>query len=47
MFALKALYGYRDNTTLTIENGSAQQHETAEQIAARHKGAQLPTKPDI
>lgn len=47
MFALKALYGYRDNTTLTIESGNTQQHETAEQIAERHKNAQIPIKPDL
>ena len=47
IFGLKSLYGYRDNTTLTIESGSMQQHDTPEQIAARHKSAQLPQKPDI
>lgn len=47
IFALKANYGYRDNTTLTIEQGQAAQHESAEQIAARHAAAQLPEKPDL
>lgn len=47
IFGLKALYGYRDNTTLTIEQGTQVNHESAEQIQERHKLAQLPTKLDL
>lgn len=45
IFAAKALYNYSDQQTIRIETGNQEQHETAEQIAARHAAAQLPEKP--
>lgn len=46
IFLLKSAYSYQEKTTLEIENGSIQ-HETAEQIAAKHASAQLPEKPQL
>ena len=45
MFGLKAGYGWRDNTTITVETNQAITHESAEEIAARHAAAVLPEKP--
>ena len=47
MFALKATFQWRDNTTLTIEQAPQTMHDTAEQIAARHHGATLPERPEL
>ena len=46
MFALKALYGWKENNTITIEQSNLH-HETAEQIQERHKTASLPEMPEI
>lgn len=46
IFALKANYGYREASTVTVEQVT-QAHDTAEQIAARHHGAMLPERPDL
>lgn len=47
MFALKAIYQYREANTLTIESNTQVTHETPDEIAARHSNAQLPEKPEI
>lgn len=44
IFGLKAGYGWQESNTVRIETAS-EQHETPEQIAARHSNAQLPEKP--
>ena len=47
IFALKANYGYRDNTTVTIESGQQTPHESAAEIAQRHSAARLPEAPQL
>ena len=47
MFVLKAGYGWQENSTININTNTDIQHDTAEQIAARHSGAQLPEKIDL
>lgn len=47
IFALKALYSYSDSQTININTNTDIQHETAEQIAARHSDAQLPEKIEL
>lgn len=46
IFALKANYGYKETSAITVEQVT-QVHDTAEQIAARHHGAALPERPDL
>ena len=46
IFALKANYGYKEASTVTVEQVT-QVHDTAEQIAARHSGATLPERPEL
>ena len=47
IFLLKAGFNYSDTQTININTNNDLQHETAEQIAARHSGAQLPEKIDL
>lgn len=47
IFALKSSFGYRDNQTITIEQGQQIPHETAEQIAAKYADIERPELPDL
>ena len=47
IFALKAIYKYRDTSTVEITQGTLADHDTPEMIAERHKGAKIPEKPEI
>jgi hypothetical protein len=47
IFLLKAGFNYSDAQTININTNTDIQHDTAEQIAARHSGAQLPEKIDL
>lgn len=46
MFLLKSLYKYSDNNPIQVEIARTESHDTPEQIAARHKTAFLPEKPN-
>lgn len=47
MFLLKSLYKYSDNNPIQVEIARIEDHDSPEQIAARHKTAFLPEKPNI
>ena len=47
IFGLKAGYGWQEANTVNIVTNGQDQHESAEQIAARHAQAQLPEKPNL
>lgn len=47
IFTLKASYGWRETAPAGPEEIGMIQHDSAEQIASRHKYATLPDKPDI
>ena len=48
IFAAKACFGWRETNPIPVEYTMQHlQHETPEQIAARHMGATLPAKPDF
>jgi hypothetical protein len=47
MFLLKSLYKYSDNNPIQVEIARIEDHDTPEQIAARHKTAFIPEKPNI
>ena len=46
MFLLKAVYNYSDQAPIQLEVSQIEAHDTPEQIAARHKSAFIPEKPD-
>ena len=47
MFLLKSLYKYSDNNPIQVEIARIEDHDTPEQMAARHKTAFIPEKPNI
>ena len=47
IFISKARFGYRETSPLPAEAGETLVHDSAEQIMARHKNAQLPEPLDI
>lgn len=47
IFGLKSAHGWKEATTLTIEQSAALPHETPEQIAAKYADIERPEKPQL
>lgn len=47
IFALKAVFGYKEQQSIMIENQQQLAHETPEQIAAKYSDIERPEKPDL
>ena len=47
IFGLKSCFQWRETAPIAAETVQVIQHDTAEQIAARHSAATLPERPDL